>query len=401
MRLLYVTHARIPTEKANGIQIVKMCEAFQQLGIEVELWVPTRKQVSVMKQVQDIWTHYDVEVPFQLHYVLAPDFLVFESILPRGLLKILHYVQNVLFALSALFRTFRRQNSVYYTRSLPVLFVLTLTKSVHRKKIYFEAHELHGDPKCSDAFRKIVSYFISWMLHHSDGLIVITKQLQTLYQQFGFQEQQILLAPDGIAQKRLHLSFDKAAARKKLGIGHTQKIICYTGHLFRWKGVYTLAESSNYLSNEFLVYIVGGMQADIEALQDFIVDKNIKNLVLTGYIPYNQVVQYLQAADLFVLPNSAIAKISREYTSPLKLFEYMAARRPIVASDLPSLREILRHKENAYLVAPDDPQALAESILYVMREHRLAEKMVATAYNEVQNYAWEKRAQKIQAFLQN
>ena len=176
-------------------------------------------------------------------------------------------------------------------------------------------------------------------------------------------------------------------------------MICYTGHLFAWKGVYILAESVKYLPAECLVYIVGGMETDILALQHFITQQHLQNIMVTGYVPYRDVPLYLGAADVLVLPNVSTVKISQEYTSPLKLFEYMGARRPIVASDLPSICEVLHHEANAYLVPPDNPRLLAEGILRLLHDPGLAEHLAKTAYAEVQEYTWEKRAANISEFF--
>ena len=108
---------------------------------------------------------------------------------------------------------------------------------------------------------------------------------------------------------------------------------------------------------------------------------------------------YQAAADVLVLPNTAQAAISREHTSPLKLFEYMAAGRPIVASDLPSLREVLRHGDNAWLMQPDDPAALAQGIQHLLAEPALAARLAAQAQEEVQAYTWEQRAANILRFV--
>ena len=78
-----------------------MCEAFQQQGMDVELWVPTRRQAPVMKDVHDIWRHYDVETPFRITYLPTPDFLILEHVLPKSIMNCLHSVQNFVFALSA------------------------------------------------------------------------------------------------------------------------------------------------------------------------------------------------------------------------------------------------------------------------------------------------------------
>ena len=70
---------------------------------------------------------------------------------------------------------------------------------------------------------------------------------------------------------------------------------------------------------------------------------------------------------MLVLPNPASA-ISSRFTSPLKLFEYMAAGRPIVASDLPALREVLTPDADAVLVAPGNAGALAAGIRRVVTD---------------------------------
>ena len=90
---------------------------------------------------------------------------------------------------------------------------------------------------------------------------------------------------------------------------------------------------------------------------------------MTGQVPPDEVAAHLASADVLALPNTATS-ISERYTSPLKLFEYMAAGRPIVVSDLPAIREIVRHGESAWLVAPGDAAALAAGIGRVTRASR-------------------------------
>ena len=402
MNLLFVTNARIPTEKANGVQIVKMCEAFRNLGINVELFIPTRRQPQDMQAIQDLWKYYEVETPFPLKYIHTPDFLIFENILPSAVMQCLYYIQCFLFSLVVLLKNLSQSaqgQRIYYSRSLQTIFLLCLTKPLHRKRIYFEAHELHGDPKKQGRGRKFLSTIMRWMLRHLDGIIVITHRLKELYTEMGVEKSHILVAPDGVDLKRFSSARDKFAARKKLHIPVDKKVICYTGHLFKWKGVYTLAESSQYLPEDFLIYIVGGTETDRRALQQFLIEKELKHVVITGYVPYAEVPFYWSAADVVVLPNSAKMKISREYTSPLKLFEYMGAQRPIVASDLPSIREILKHRENAYLVQADAPRKLADGIMHVISDRALSEHITKAAYVQVQEYTWSKRAAAIADFF--
>jgi len=399
VKLLYITNARIPTEKAHGLQIIKMCEAFQRRGIQVTLVVPFRKQSQAMRQVRNVWEHYDVETPFQIKHIIAPDFVAFAKKIPVGIMTGLYYLQCLLFSSLAVILHLFTENCIYYSRDLQTIFLLCLTKWIHRKSVYFEAHELHGggDKRGFAAFMD--HKIMLWMMRRVDGVIVITRQLKACYVALGVDEHKIMVVPDGIDKKRLFGSLNQVEARQRLKISLDRKIICYTGHLFQWKGVYTLAESAKYLPENYAIYIVGGMEPDILALQSSVAEQQLNNITITGYVAYPEVPVYLGAADVLVLPNSSKARISREYTSPLKLFEYMGARRPIVASDLPSIKEVLHHRENAYLVPPDDPKSLADGILQVMQNRGLSEHITKTAYAEIQDYTWDKRAGKIIEFL--
>jgi GxxExxY protein len=181
----------------------------------------------------------------------------------------------------------------------------------------------------------------------------------------------------------------KEKAREKLNLPIDKKIILYTGHLYSWKGVQTLADASKYLSNNCLVVFVGGTEEDIRNFQFPI--SNFQNVKLVGYRPHSEIPIWLKAADVLVLPNSGKEQISREFTSPMKLFEYMASGRPIVASNLPSISEILEDGKNALLFEPDNPQDLAEKINRILSDSNLSQRISTQAYEDVKNYSWDKR----------
>ncbi|MFQ5627042.1 MAG: glycosyltransferase, partial [Methyloligellaceae bacterium] len=120
---------------------------------------------------------------------------------------------------------------------------------------------------------------------------------------------------------------------------------------------------------------------------------------LVGYVEPSRVPTYLAAADVLVLPNSGVTDISRYYTSPLKLFEYMATGRPIVASDLPAMQEVLVEGETALLVPSDDPAALAAAICRLRSRPALAQRLAQQAKRAVGAYAWDQRATRLLNFL--
>jgi len=118
-------------------------------------------------------------------------------------------------------------------------------------------------------------------------------------------------------------------------------------------------------------------------------------ITFTGLLAPPEVPARLAEADVLVLPNPRSA-ISNAFTSPLKLFEYMGSGRPIVASDLPSLREVLRDGENALLVEPGNPQALVAAIDRIKKDAALGGRLAGQALQDVQAFTWARRAEALE-----
>jgi glycosyltransferase involved in cell wall biosynthesis len=231
-----------------------------------------------------------------------------------------------------------------------------------------------------------------------DKLVVITQRLKELYVAAGIPADRVLVAPDGVDLARFENLPNREDARRRMGLPVEGRVVCYTGHLFEWKGVYVLVDAALHLPDA-LFLIVGGMAEDQERLQAYAARQSIKNVHLIAHLPPTEVPAYLFAADVLVLPNSAQETISREYTSPLKMFEYMASKTPIVATDLPSTREILRDGKNALLIEPDDPEALARGIRRVLEMPGRGRQLGAQARRDVAALTWEQRAANVLAFL--
>ena len=112
----------------------------------------------------------------------------------------------------------------------------------------------------------------------------------------------------------------------------------------------------------------------------------------------NEVPLWIRAFDLAVAPFPNTEHYAY-FMSPLKIFEYMAAAVPIVASDLPSIREILRHGENAWLVEPGSPSALAEGMRSLFCDRPLLGKIAKEAQHDAEKYTWKRRASAILHYL--
>ena len=155
---------------------------------------------------------------------------------------------------------------------------------------------------------------------------------------------------------------------------------------------------SGLLKEDTIVVFVGGSSEDVIPFKKtYGTDPRIR---IVGQRPHKEIPLYLKAADLLVLPNTGKEAVSRWYTSPVKLFEYMASGRPIVAADLPSIRDVL-NETNAVLVPPDDPEALAKAIMDLCINVDHADRIARQARNDVEQHTWDQRAQTILGFIQS
>lgn len=368
MKLYYIANVRIPTEKAHGIQIMKMCEAFSKRGVEVELVVPNR--INQIKD--DPFFYYNVESNFNINKLFTIDLVKFGRI---GFL-----IQNFTFSLSVFLSLLFKKDEILYTRDEVSAFFLSFIS----KEVFWEVH----DGRCN--------FIVKRILKRVKGIIAITDGLKKYYMQKGVSENRILVAPDGVDLKKFDIEMSKDETRQKISLPQDKKIILYTGHLYGWKGVDTLAESARNFGEEVLFVFVGGTEKDIKSFKEKY--SNIKNILIIGQKLHSDIPFYLSSADVLILPNSGKEDISRLYTSPMKLFEYMASGVPIVASDLPSIREIL-NESNAAFFEPDDPMSLADSIKKVLHDERFGDKISKQALKDAEKYTWRKRADLILKFI--
>ena len=251
-------------------------------------------------------------------------------------------------------------------------------------KIRYEIHDMPRDTLDGVTIRLL-------QLLRNVHIVVITNALKTdLQKKFKLTDDEVLVLPDGVNLENFSTLPTQASARATLQAGTDKPVVVYAGSLYPWKGVYTLLEAAK-ATPEIEYWYVGGSEADNTTLKQQV--GNMANVRVWGHVPHAMVKNYLAAADALVLPNSANYKMSLSYTSPLKLFEYMAAGRVIIASDLPSIREIITDQQNGYLVAPDDAVALAKKITEVLSADTTS--VVHQAQSDVRNYSWKKRVARI------
>lgn len=366
--IYYIADIRLPTEKAHGIQIMEMCSAFAKNDIKVTLIIPRR--LNPIKD--DIFAYYDISKNFSIKKLLCLDF--------TRLSKIGFRLTSISFYISVLIFVIFKNNKLFYTRDEGIALLLHLIG----KKVAWEGHTGNKN------------ILIRLLIRLKIKIIVISNGLLELYSKMGVPKNNIIVAPDGADIERFDIDITKNEARIKLGLPIDKKIILYTGHLYFLKGVNTLAEAIKTLDNKYLIIFVGGIYKDVINFRKKY--SLYKNIIILGHKPFKEIPLYQKAADVLVIPNSAKDDVSKLYTSPMKLFGYMASDRPIIASDLPSIREIL-NEDNSFFFTPDDPVSLAQSIDNTLSNHEESDRKSKLALSLMHQYSWTKRAKDILNFI--
>ncbi len=373
MKIVYITNVRIPTPRAQGYAIMKMCEEFGRLGNTVELLVPNRKDSD---GIGEPFGYYKIEKNFDIKKVSSSDFL--SRTFNFG--RFFYWLDIGTFIASLFFRNVVKKGDIVYTRDFLVPLIFS-----HDDFVCLEVHDI---PKMKFLFR--------YILKKPKMFFVLNQYIKKSLVEFGVSDSIIHIVPSGVDVKMYDSGVTSEEARHKLSLPQDKEIVVYTGHFYQWKGVDTLVEVAKKMQDKLFVF-VGGVDPELSRLR--LECSGLANVIIVPHGSRSIVPLYLKAADVLVVPNSQNSKISSEYTSPLKLLEYMASGKPIVASDLPSIREIL-NESNSVLAMPDNSKSLAGAISKVLSDPELASRISIQAKHDVVKYDWSNRAKKIIKFIE-
>jgi glycosyltransferase involved in cell wall biosynthesis len=396
VKILYFADIRFPLERANGIQTMETCHALARRGHDVHLVVRPD-------------THTPARDPFEYYDLPATPRLVLERA-PVGGPALARRVGYLTCAAKRALGKGRAD--LVMTRDLAVASLLLRLPS--RPPVVYESHGYA--PEVASALPALVSTATtpaasklarlarreSFVWRRADGYVTITSGLASAQNaRFGARAR-VAVVPDGA---RIPSSGKgRPDTRRVEGAGSAGLVapctVGYAGHLYAWKGVDVLLEALAQVPGVRCL-IAGGhdKEPDLARLQALAARLGVESRVtFTGHLPPSDVPGVLARADILALPNPASA-ISTHATSPLKLFEYMAAGKAIVASNLPAIREVLTHDVNALLVTPGDPGALAAAIRRLAGDPLLRETLAAAARTVVAEYSWDRRAERLEALF--
>jgi glycosyltransferase involved in cell wall biosynthesis len=248
----------------------------------------------------------------------------------------------------------------------------------------------------------VVLYVEEYNLKNASLIIVPSSPLKDTLIRKGIHGEKILVNPNGVDPEKYSPSVPGSEIREKYSLKN-HEVIGFIGTFAQWHGVVEMAKAIElfYQSNggndsnvKFLLVGDGRLMPIVKKMID--IDGIRGNVILTGLVPQNEGPKYLAACDILLSPHIKNPDGSRFFGSPTKLFEYMAMSKPIIASNLDQIGEVLKHGKTAYLVEPGNIKQLADAMKRVLKNPQMRENLSRNARIEVLGkYTWRKHVENI------
>jgi glycosyltransferase involved in cell wall biosynthesis len=368
MRIACIATSRVPSSTANSIQLMKACAGLAaQPGISVHLYVPRKAAGSTGWDA--LAAHYGISTRFEIDW-----------------LPVRPSLHSYDFVFSALNRARAEKTDLVYTWTLPA--ALLAARS--------------GLPVILELHDRVTGRFAPWIFRRflktsaPRRILIITDALRArLAKEFGpdFSRADLQIAPNG-TDLESYLDLPSAPqARRALGLPEGPTA-AYTGHFYAGRGTDLLCSLAQAFPQVRFLWI-GGRPEDVETWRQRLAAAGIHNVTLTGFVENCRLPLYQSAADFLLMPyERSIAGSSggdsADICSPMKMFDYLAAGRVILSSDLPVFHEVL-NASNAVLCPPEDPQAWAAALSSLLSDPAHCRALAQQARTDATRYTWIER----------
>jgi len=384
-KLAYIMPIDIRSRYAHVVNIMHMCQAFKRSGQDVTLIVPGHAGSVDLKMIFD---QYGILNDFAIKFVPIPAVKV--GRVDAG---------GRLFGIWTALYILRDRIDLCYTRLPSIAHIsghLGITSVL----------EMHMPPTSildAWAFAQIVGQIKKGGRTRYKVMAISNRLAEILNNRFDLPISDVFVCHDAVDLGPYNaVASDGNDLKRQLGVVKEGTLLfTYSGSLYEGRGVEMIVElARRFPQNYFLV--VGGDELRIKSCRrefDW-----VKNLCFYGYVPHKDVAHILKGSDVLLMPHARRVTVDgtgdiSEYTSPMKMFEYLAAAKPIIASNLPSILEILKHGENALIAEPEDISSWSACVSALLGNAGLRRKLSMAARVTAENNTWDKRATRIMDFI--
>lgn len=356
-KLLYVSDVSLPNKSAYAVHVMKMCEAFSKQK-EVDLIVNhNSEQWKVLKR--------NYKLKSKINIISLNNFKV----------------RNFFFRILNAYKTLKLIQKNNYKIIISRNIITSTILAIYGLKNILEIHtELTG-------FTKKIFYFFLKNTQKNLKFIFIHKNLNNFFKL----KKNFIVLDDAINLKDFNNIKNKTIKNK----------FVYTGSFIKGKGIELILELAAHFKN-YKFFLYGNLDTFPKSLN--LKRKMIKNLIVNDFIEYRKIPSVLKSAEFLLMPYpKKIGVLMRginvqEYISPLKMFEYLAAKKIIFASDNNAYKHILINNFNSLIIEPENKTKWIKKINYVLNNKRKFNKLKKNSFKTAKKYTWEKRSKKILSF---
>ncbi len=374
LKMYYVINARMPNLKAYGIHLAKSCEGFVEAGVDLTLVIPRLKRTD--PDIRGFY-HLGMDVPV----VVLPALDWYD----RG--RALFFLSSLVFMVSTFFflmkeKWYKRLDVIYTIDTDIFSFAFLPLIGVP----YFV--EIHG--------MKPNSFLCRFLFRRARGIITLNSNVRdSLSKMFGVPLERFIIDPCGVEAAWFSNQVSQSDARRALSLPADAKIAVYAGRFYTWKGLEIIPEAFAHLSDVHC-YLVGDSREEFQRVTN---TSNLpKNLHFIGLRPFDEIPRWHAVADVLMVPWPKTQDAFHEYMSPMKIFECLAARRPLVAANHPTITSLIGGGETL-LYEPGNAIDFAEKIQRAILGGPQIEKMVAQGFEKAKLHTNESRTVRITAFI--
>ena len=369
MNICYISNSAAPSKNASSLQIAKLCEGLTKFGHKVTLIKPNTggkinyyNFYNIKKKYKIITIKYFTKFPMGINYYI--------------------------YSFISLFISDFKKHDIFITRNFFISFILSILKKKH-------IVEIHDDILNEGRIVQLLVKKFGFLNNKNlIKIITTTRTLKKRYVNFcKVRNNKIFVLHNASSLKP---EFKKYKSKpKNINIG-------YFGSIYASRGIYTIIKLSTHDKiNKYFIY--GGTDFEINSFKKKY--KN-KNLIFKSYVPYSKISSELKKIDLCILPYKSritvagnIGDISN-YTSPLKIFDYMIKGKLIVCSNLKVIREVLNHNKNSILINNfQNEKKWLSKVKLISRNFTKYSKIRLKAFNYAKKYNIDWRTKKIMSFI--
>jgi glycosyltransferase involved in cell wall biosynthesis len=363
---LHITH----TDPRSDSRILKEIESLAEYSFNIfTVGIEPRENINTKTELQGDISFKTIKL-FSRRLIFLPD-------LARHIISYFELLLKILFMKVA------DKPSLIHCHDFLMLPLGVLLKTRFNCKLIYDAHELESNKNNTGTFEGKVIFKVEKILWpHIDGLIVVSPSIDDWYKkEIGEKPSSVILNSPKVSTK---LVAKTDYLRKYFNIPIDKKIFIYVGGFVRGRGLELISKvfCSSRVSSHLVFLGYGELQGDLHKLS-----ATNSNIHLHPAVPHDEVVSLVKSADfgLCLIENVSLSDF---YCLPNKLFEYLFAGVPVLASNFPDIASLLSEVDGGFCCDIDEMR-ITEAVI------KLEEKSISFQMRNLDSYSWENQAGKL------